>query len=313
MIVSKKLFKKPIRFFLYILLEIGRHIILVLPRKIARGLAGAIGAFAFVILPKERAKMRKNMKEAFGSDFSDAEADRIGKKVFINLAKTAADVFQFPLYNRKRVQKLVTVEGNGMEKLDQALSKGKGVIVASGHLGNWELLAGFVILSGYYGEVVARKIYYKPFDRVLVKLRSHVNVKTIYRDGGLRQILKVLQENGIVGMVVDQDIEKLDGVFVKFFGKLAWTPAAPAKISMATGAPILPMAMVQEGDRYRFFIEDPIWPETSGDKDENVQRVTQQWSDVIEKYIRRYPDQWVWMHDRWRTRPDLELDELKKG
>ncbi len=278
-----------------------------LPRGVAQGLSAAVGVTAFWILPKERLRMRRNLKQAFGDSFPDSEADRIGKNVFIHLGKTAADVFQFPRYHQRHLEKLVILN-DGIDKMNQALALGKGVLGISGHLGNWELLAAYFLSSGYPGAVVGRRIYYEPFNRVLVALRKSVNVETIYRDGGLRRILKVLQGNGIVGMVVDQDVEKLDGVFVSFFGKPAWTPAAPVKISIATGAPILPMFVIREGNRYRLYIEDAICPEKTDNGEEAVQAMTQRWSDVVEKYVRRYPEQWVWMHDRWKTKPDLKLN-----
>ncbi len=289
---------------LYLLLELGRRILVIVPRRICFTVARFIGRFAYQILPKERAKILRHLEEAFGTEKKQSELQEIGKHVFVHLAESAVDVFRFPTLNRKRLDEWVLAE-DCREKMDQVLRQGKGAIGLASHMGNWELIGAFFTLSGYPGKVVGRRIYYEPFNQVLVKLRRSALVETIYRDESAREVLAVLKGNGILGILADQDIESLEGIFVPFFGKLAKTPTAPAKISMASGAPIVPMFMLHEGGRYRLHLEEPIWPERKGaTKEEMVRLLTERWSQVVEKYVRRYPDQWVWMHNRWKTRPD---------
>lgn len=296
---------KPYRFLLYLLLEAGRAIILVLPRPICYLLAHGIGSFTYWVLPKERAKMLKNLTQAFGSEKSEAEIKKIASLVFPNLAKSAVDVFKFPILTKKKVEKLVFAEPEDMAKLDFVFSRGKGLIGLTAHIGNWELVAAYCSMRGYKGRLVGRRIYYEPFNRVLVSLRESVGLKTIYRDGAYREILSQLKKNEWVGILVDQDIDSLESIFVPFFNRSAWTPTAPARTAMATGAGIIPLYMIRKGMRYQLYVDDPIFPESKGTKEETVYWLTEQCAKVTEKYVRQFPEQWVWMHDRWKTRPEM--------
>ncbi|OGW81126.1 MAG: hypothetical protein A3G33_10140 [Omnitrophica bacterium RIFCSPLOWO2_12_FULL_44_17] len=298
---------KPYRFVLYVLLEIVRHVILILPRLVGYFLADVIGYTASLVLPKEQAKIKKNLRETLGSELTTAELNCVAPKIFINLAKTAVDVFQFPKLSPKRIEQLVPY-CEGIENLEMAAKQSHGVIGLSAHIGNWELVAAFVmnLFPDRMVAVIARKIYYEPFDKVLVSLRKYGRFGTIYRDGGLRQIISVLKKNGIIGIVPDQDVEKLDSIFVDFLGRPAWTPTAPAKISLATGSWIVPMFMIHEKNHYRMYIEKPILPIENMPKEEAIHRMTEQWSAAVEKFVRRYPDQWAWMHNRWKTQEKPE-------
>ncbi|MBI4395254.1 MAG: lysophospholipid acyltransferase family protein [Candidatus Omnitrophica bacterium] len=297
---------KPYRFLLYLGLEFLRHLVLVLPRRVNHALAASIGFSAYWVLPKERAKTLRHLKEAFGEEKSKDEFLKIGQGAFVHLAKSAIDVLSFPKLNRKRIEKLVRLEGGTTERLDRALARGKGVIALTGHLGNWELLASYFRFLGYPGCLVGRKIYYGPFDEVLVTLRRSALVTTVYRDESPRQILTELRQNHVVGMSADQDIDSLEGTFVLFFGKPSWTPIGPAKIALASGAAIVPAFMIHEGDHYRLFIEEPIVPMDCDSKEEAIKLMTEAWSQVVERYIRLFPNQWVWMHNRWKTKVEFK-------
>ena len=288
------------RFFLYLGLEVLRRIVLVLPRWVNLAVARALGFSAFWVLSKERAKTIRHLKEAFGDEKSDGDLQKIGQGVFVHLAQSAIDVLCFPRLNRKRIERLVYLE-SGTERLDKALARGNGVIALTGHIGNWELLASYFRFLGYPGRLVGRRIYYERFDQVLVSLRKSALVSTIYRDESPRQVLAELRANHVVGMSADQDIDSIEGLFVPFFGKLTWTPTGPAKIALASGAAIVPAFMLHDQNRYRLFIEEPIWPVEDVSKEEGVRMMTEAWSRVVEGYIRHYPNQWVWMHRRWKT------------
>ncbi|MBI4368269.1 MAG: lysophospholipid acyltransferase family protein [Candidatus Omnitrophica bacterium] len=293
--------KKPYRIFLYFGLVLIQRIAAILPREVNYAIATALGTSAYKLLRKERAKTMRHLREAFGPDQSEEAINRIGRGAFVNLSKTAIDVLAFPRFGRKRFERLVHLEGS-TEKLDRVLARKKGVIMLTGHLGSWELLAAYFRFLGYPGCLVGRRIYYDRFDRLLVSLRESVSVSTVYRDESPRKILSRLRQNHVVGMSADQDIDSLEGTFVPFFGKPAWTPIGPAKIALASGAPIMPSFMIHEGKSYRLWMEDPIWPIENVSKAEAIQKMTVMWSEVVERYVRRYPDQWVWMHNRWKTR-----------
>jgi KDO2-lipid IV(A) lauroyltransferase len=154
---------------------------------------------------------------------------------------------------------------------------------------------------GYSSNVIARPIYYEKYEEWISSLRKGMGVNVIYRTDSPKKLLYRLKENELVGIMPDQDIDSVEGVFVDFFGKKAYTPSAPVKIAMASGTPIIPMFIVRNGRRHTIFVEEPIRVQKSEDKEEDVLRYTQQWSDVVESYVRRYPEQWVWMHKRWKT------------
>ncbi len=294
---------KPYRFFLYLILEASQRLFLVLPRPIAGALGRGVGRFVFWVLPHERRKTLRHLREAFGGEKTEPEISKIAERVFVHLGETAADVLRFPAMDREAFQRLVTLE-NGTGNLENVLARGKGVIALTGHLGNWEFLASFLRHQGFPGSIVARKIYYEPFNRVLVRLRQSGRVRTIYHDDPPRTVLAELRANHVVGMSADQDIDRVDGIFVPFFGKPAWTPTAPAKIALASGAAIVPVFLIHWGKGYRLFVEEPIWPKRAHSKEESVERMTAAWSEVVEHFVRRFPEQWAWMHHRWRTSPE---------
>lgn len=308
---------KPYRFLIYLLLELVRHFFLILPRPVGIRLGRFLGYLVYLILFQVRAKTIRHITEVFGHEKSSREIQRIARSVFIHLAESAVDVFRFPRLNRRIIGRLVKLDG-GTETLDRALSRDKGVIVLTGHIGNWELLASYFRFLGYPGCLVGRKIYYEPYDRVLVSLRRGGLVSTLYRDESPRRILEELRNNHVVGMSADQDIDSLDGVFVSFFGRPAWTPIAPARLAWASGAAIVPAFMIHEQDHYRLFIEDPIWPDEGTPKEEAIRNMTERWCRIVERYVRLFPDQWVWMHNRWKTKGDstramgdqLELEKV---
>jgi KDO2-lipid IV(A) lauroyltransferase len=140
--------------------------------------------------------------------------------------------------------------------------------------------------------------------------KSKSGIKIVYRDDSPRKILEILRKNQLLGILADQDIDSVEGVFVNFFGKLAYTPVAPAKIAMASGAPLIPCFMIRKNNKFEFIIEEPIFVEKKGDRDEIVKHYTQKLSQLLESYIRKYPDQWVWMHRRWKTQPVFAGDSV---
>ncbi len=266
------------------------------------------GWLAWHILPKERRKVIQHLEIAFGAPKTFTEFNRIGRSVFQNLGKTVIDTLRIPKLSKQDLNALIS-ESHVFDKIEIALKNGRGLICATGHIGNWELIPVFIASRGYEGGVIGRRIYYEPFNRVLEKIREGAGAKVFYRDESPKPILAALKKNQIVGVLPDQDVDSLEGIFVPFFGRLAYTPSAPAKLSIASGAPILPLFMIRAGGRYKLFCDEIIWPEAAPDKEAAVLKITQRVSDVIESYVRRYPEQWVWMHRRWRSRPKEEAKE----
>ncbi len=271
-----------------------------LPLSIALFIAKSLGRASFGLVAKYRNQTLDNLRLAF-PDKSEQEIRRIAVKVFENIGKIAAELINFPKINKSNIDKFVRIEN--FDLLDNELKKGKGVILLTAHFGNWELLALTMRVKGYPGSAIGRRIYFHKYDEYLNHLRKVNDVNVIYRDQSPRSILKVLRANRIIGMLADQDVDSVDGVFVDFFGKSAYTPVAPAALAMASGASLVPAFIIRSGGKHVLTIGKPIEMVNTGNKESDLLTNTKRWSDVVESYIRRYPDQWVWMHRRWKTRP----------
>lgn len=296
--------KKPYRFFLYLLFRLLAGVVFLMPRKMILSFAKRLGWIAFYLVPRQRRKAVENLSFAYAGSKTPEEINSLARGVFENFAITAADILRFSKLNRTKVLQIVDT-GNAFKVYDAVLAEGKGLISVTAHLGNWELLAGVFGLNGYSGAVLARRIYYEPYNRWVVGLRAAMKVPTIYRDESSREILKRLLRGEIIGLLPDQDIDSLKGIFIPFFGKSAYTPVAPARLSLASGAPILPNFMVRTAyDRYRIVLGEIIRPRTDVPRDEAMRLMTENWMQQFEKMIRAYPDQWGWVHDRWKTQQD---------
>lgn len=296
--------RKPYRLILYIFLELANRLILLLPYRTAVFLGGLFGNLAYILLPKYRALTLNNLRSVFQGEKSEKEIEEIARDVFRNLGMTAAECLSLRKFDREAIKRLVREED--YRPLKELLSKGKGIIVLGSHFGNWEFSCVGGVALGLDVTVIGRRIYYPRYNRFLVSLREDKGVKTLYRDekNVLKKSLGVLKSNSVLGIVPDQDVDSVDGVFVNFFGKQAYTPTGPVIIAMLSGAPILPTFMIREGGRFRLFVEEPIYVKESGNRREEIVKYTQKCADVVEKYIRKYPSQWVWMHKRWKTKPD---------
>ena len=288
------------RYFIYYIGRVIAFIFTIIPLKVGLAIASALGTFIYYILPRYRQLTIDNLKFAFGNEKPEAELQDIAKRVFQNLGKNSVELVNLPKFNKARMDKFVRFRNR--ERLDKAYEKGKGIIVLTAHFGSWELMAAALRENNCPGVTIGKRIYFKKYDDFLNKLRKSRDVEVIYRDESPRKMLKTLKKNWIVGIVADQDVDSVDGVFVNFFGKQAYTPSGPVALAKASGAVMLPVFIIREGDWHTIAIEEPVELRDTGDKEADLIYNTQKWSDVVESYVRRYPDQWVWMHRRWKTK-----------
>ena len=288
------------RYYLYYLGRVAAFLIYLLPMNVGAGLAAFLGRCVFYLLPKYRNVTIDNLTRAFANEKTPEEIKRIAVKVFENLGRNAAELINFPKITKGNIDRLVKIEG--MDIVDSSFARGKGTIILAAHLGNWELTGLVFRIKGYPGQTIGKKIYFYKYDNWLNRLRRAQDINVIYRDESPRKMLKVLKDNKILGIVADQDVDSVEGVSVNFFGMPAYTPIGPVALAKATGASIIPVFVAREGGRHRFMIEKPVELVDTGNKDADMAANTQRWSDVVESYIRRYPEQWVWMHRRWKTK-----------
>lgn len=288
---------------LYTLLLCLDSLFLLLPLNIGLLIGAFFGNFAYIVLGEYRRLSKKHLKDAFNGVLSDEEASKIAKSCFSNLGKGFAEILSLPKI-KKNIDKLISIQG--IENIDRAFKEGKGVIAVTGHIGNWEFLPMYFAQKGYSTNVIARPIYYEKYNEWIMFLRKSMGVNIIFRTDSPRKILRLLKNNELVGIVPDQDIDSIEGVFVDFFGEKAFTPSAPVKLAMVSGSPIVPIFIIRESnDKHTIYVEEPIRVESSGNRELDLLFFTQKWSNVLESYVRKFPDQWVWMHKRWKTRPSL--------
>jgi Kdo2-lipid IVA lauroyltransferase/acyltransferase len=288
------------RYYLYYLGRVAAFLIYLLPMRVASEIAAFFGRCAFFLLPEYRNIAIDNLTHAFGNEKTASEIRDIARKVFENLGRNAAELINFPKINKKNIDRFINIEG--IDIVDSSFAKGKGTIILASHFGNWELLGLTFRVKGYPGSTIGRKIYFYKYDNWLNHLRREQDINVIYRDESPRKMLKVLKDNRILGIVADQDVESVEGVFVDFFGRPAYTPVGPVVLARATGASLVPTFVIREGHHHRFIIEKPIELADTGNKEADIVTNTQAWSNVVESYIRRYPEQWVWVHRRWKTK-----------
>ena len=263
--------------------------------------AKRLGSLVYRMLPKKRAVATHHLLYAFGQTLDVKQAQQIIVETFQNLFRNAFECVRIASMNKNRF--LEGVEVHGWEHIEAARRSGRGGILIGGHIGNWELAAAYMALRGLPIQVVARRIYLVPLDQKLAEMRERMGVKTLYRDGSMRPMLTCLKNNGFLGILPDQDVKRVKGMFVDFFGHPAYTPVGPALLAIASGSPILITRHVRKGNGHLIATDPPIYANREAPRDEEVNRLVTLYTQRLEQFIREYPSQWVWTHRRWRTQP----------
>lgn len=271
-----------------------------LPPGLARWLGSVIGGLGYLIAAGERRKSLKSLAIAF-PDLDDAERRRIARRCFSGLGRSAAEVCGL---HRLDLMSSVEIDEPTRVQIDSALGRGRGLIWVTAHLGNWELLAAGLAARGYDVRPVATPSYDPRFTALIDRWRRERGVRTLWRDRGdlAEGISRALAEGAILGLLIDQDT-RTKGVFVPFFGRQAWTPVGAAELARRTGAPaVAGFVRRRPGGGHRIETTE-IELAREGDPAEVDRRNTAAFTAAIEAAVRARPADWVWMHQRWRTRP----------
>jgi KDO2-lipid IV(A) lauroyltransferase len=280
----------------------ARRIVLLLPRKAALNLGVLLARSLFLLSRREKARALINLSIAFGTEKNPREILRVCRLCFENLGKGLMEVLQFPRLNSENLVRLVNFEGK--QNIDEALKKGKGVIVFTAHFGNWELLGASLALMGYDVGFIVRSVRSPRLEALVSKNRESMGIECIPRGTSIKKALWCLKRNGVLGILSDIDT-RVDGVFVDFFGRPAFTPRGPASIALRTGAALVPVFIIrQEDDTHRIVAEKALELRTTVDQEEDIRLNTARFTKIIESYIRKYPEQWIWIHQRWKTKPN---------
>jgi KDO2-lipid IV(A) lauroyltransferase len=272
-----------------------------LPLPLLRSVGRRLGDVVWLALPRRRATALDNLALAF-PDLPPAERRRLGRRSFQHLGMVAAEVVRAlrdPLETT-----LARVDVDGIEHVRAIMASHGRALVITAHLGNWELLTLAYRLSGVPLSVVVRPLDAPLLDGVVHRLRNAAGATMIDKREAVRPILEALRRGGLVAILLDQNASRREGVFVPFFGRPASTSRSVATLALRTGTPVLPLFIRREPDgRHRITVRPAIVPEGGASTEDAIADLTRRCVTEIERAIRDAPDQWMWMHSRWRTRP----------
>ncbi|WP_164008076.1 lysophospholipid acyltransferase family protein [Pyxidicoccus trucidator] len=294
--------KRLKRFLRYLLIRGLLLLLQPLPLGVARALGARLGAMAYTVAGGERRKALKSLAVAF-PEKSDAERQAVARAAFRHLGAAALEVACTGALDRG-LERLVAWPEGDRRVLETALARGKGVVFVSGHVGNWELLARRVARAGYPSQSIAKETTDPRLTEMVGRFRARGGVRSIWRgqEGAARAMLRALRSGEILGILIDQDT-RVQSLFVPFFGQLAATPRAAADLAIRTGAAVVTGFCHRVEGGYHLSMEEVPVPQT-GDREAAALELTTALSARIEAAIRRTPEQWVWMHQRWKTRPE---------
>ncbi|MEI6631027.1 MAG: lysophospholipid acyltransferase family protein [bacterium] len=302
----KKIRKSISRFAAWVGLILCSLIVRSIPASLIYSFARNLAALGFVVLGKHRRIALDSLEIAFGNEKSLKERRKIAKDCFILMAKSAVELI-FLSDKPELMKRHASLEGR--RYLDEALSKGKGVVLVSAHFGNFPLMLCKLALEGYAIGAIMRQMRDSRSEKLFNDLRGELKVKTIYsqpRQVCVENTLKALRNNEIVFIPIDQNFGT-GGVFVDFFGRKAATATGPVVFALRTKAVILPCFTVrQKDDTHKIIFLPPIDLEKSENRIGIILYTIQKLTDIIESYIRKYPAQWGWIHRRWKSKLNLK-------
>jgi KDO2-lipid IV(A) lauroyltransferase len=279
----------------------------VLPRTLSRAVASTVARACFVALPKLRKTAEFNLRLAF-PDWDESQRRYVLRNMVRGLGWMAAEFARLPKYTMENIAQFVVLDGH--ENFLAGKQRGKGVLYLTGHIGAWELSSFAHALYGFPLHYMARPIDNPRIDAFVNQYRCLSGNQPIFKNESARVMLKILKDQGTVGILADQNTMPQEGVFVDFFGTPACTSTGIARVALHTDAAVVPgYAYWDPGIRkYRLRFEPPVELVRTGDTEQDVRENTARFTKIIEQIIRRHPEQWVWLHARWKTRPDGEAN-----
>lgn len=280
-----------------------------LPRSMAVGVSMGLTSLGYYLAGGLRRVAEKNLSIAF-PDLSEADRTLYAKGAFRNVGRIIGEMSQFPKATPESLAKLIEfrIDPALYDAYQRLKAEGRGVIIVSPHLGNWEMLVfGWAVYDAPM-SYLARPLDNTMVERLTVELRTKFGNRPIDKTNSVMAAARVLRTEGLLGILADVNAHPKEGVFVPFFGISACTSAGPALLALRTNSAIVPMcaAWDEDGGRYIAVHGPMISPEDTGDRQTDVAATTSAFTAEVEKLIRRFPDQWLWMHKRWKTRPPGE-------
>ncbi len=274
----------------------------ILPRPLARAAGISLAWLVYLLHSRLRHVGMRNLALAF-PEKSNAERARILREEFTSLGRQLAEVCHFPKYTAGNVDEIVVYDG--FENFERACAQKKGVLFLTAHFGGWELSAFAHSLHGHPMHIVARGLDNVYLDRLVTRYRTMHGNRIVDKDDFVRGLLAAMKSGEAVGILMDTNMTPPQGVFVDFFGIPACTASGLARIALRTDAAVVPGFTIWDAQlgKYRLRFDPALDLTRSGNLEADIQANTQQFTRVIEDYVRQYPDQWLWVHRRWKTRP----------
>jgi KDO2-lipid IV(A) lauroyltransferase len=275
-----------------------------LPHRVARGVSAVLAVLSYWLWPRLRRVGLFNLRLAF-PEWSNRRRRQALFGLFRSFGRTLADFAHFPSWNRGNIERFVIYDG--FENYAQARDQGKGVLFLTAHFGNWELSSFAHGVYGYPLNFIVREMDNPLIDALINRYRCLSGGRAIEKRDSAREVLRAFQRGEDVGILADQNMLAADGVFVDFFGRPACTTPGPARLARKTGVPVVLGLVIWDAKikKYRLRFDPVAWIKRD-DPEEEVLVNTANFTRLIEEYVRRYPDQWLWVHRRWKTRPSGE-------
>jgi Kdo2-lipid IVA lauroyltransferase/acyltransferase len=275
------------------------------PRSLARALGAGVGSVAFRALPRLRQVGLRNLELAF-PEKTLQEREQILRRLYRNLGWLLGEFCQMSSYTSENTRSFIRYEG--IEHYLEARERSKGVLIVTGHLGAWELSSFYHSLMGHPMSMVIRRLDNARVDRLVNGIRCLHGNRVLHKDDFARGLLAAMRHGETVGILMDTNMTPPQGVFVPFFGHMACTASGLARVALKTGAAVLPGFMVWEEQEQKYVLR--FGPEIglveTGNDEQDMIDNTARFTAAIEGFVRSYPEQWLWVHRRWKTRPEGE-------
>lgn len=277
----------------------------VLPRRMARPIGIGLAWMVYLLHGRLRRVGMRNLAMVFPEKSQDERA-RILRGEFASLGRQLVEVCHFPKYTLQNVDKAVVYDG--FENFEQARARGKGVLLFAGHFGGWELSSFVLSMHGHWMHVIMRGMDNQYLGRLILRYRTMHGNKAVDKDDFVRGLLAAMKAGEVVGMLMDTNMTPPQGIFVNFFGIPACTASGLARIALRTDAAVVPTFTIwdEKLGKYRLRFDPAVELIRTGDLEADIVANTQRFTSIIEDYVRKYPEQWLWVHRRWKTRPPGE-------
>jgi Kdo2-lipid IVA lauroyltransferase/acyltransferase len=275
------------------------------PLKTSMNIGIAVGALIASLVPKLKKTAHRNLEIALPG-LSDNEKSEILKGCLRSLGRQLGLFAHFRSFTHKDIQNLVELDGR--EIFEKAHAQGKGMLLFTGHFGSWEVFNLLPLAFGYPMHLLVRRMDNPKVEAYIDLFRTFLGGKTLDKSKSARAMFRLLENGEMLGVMADLNAQEREGVFVDFFGIPASTTTSIARLALKTNAIVMPVFAVWNEEKHKYVVhfEQPIASAEYENNDDNVRIFTQKVTDAVEKYVRQYPEQWMWIHKRWNTRPSGE-------